>query len=132
MFILRLDYDTGLRVDLGFRDRERCMQARNSIDKAKDGKVLVVDDHGHEISVRVERILVSSVVDVKMERYGQIEVGVAIEKGAAEAIDDFELVPPEPVRMPPVVHTDRVPLALERQPEYADEAPRRPAPRFSG
>lgn len=93
MFILRLDYDTGLRLDFGFRAAEHAGAARNKLDGAKPGAlVLIADDHGHEASVRVDGLKSVSVVDVAMEGAGQVEVAVVVDAAKQQALQAFGIV----------------------------------------
>ena len=75
MFILRIDFKTGLRVDFGFVERAPAAEALESLDVAKDGMlVLIHDDHGHEGHIRNDGVLSAVLTDLDAEVQGQMAV----------------------------------------------------------
>lgn len=119
MHILRIDFDSGLRMDFGFRAAEHALAARDSLDACKPGgRVMIRDDHGHDASVRIDGIKVAVVVDAAAEAAGAVEVGVAIDNARLETLQFFG--------RPPALEAPR-PRVVEASPE-----PERARPRFSG
>jgi hypothetical protein len=80
MHILRIDYKTGLRIDFGFLEKGPAREAVEAINTAKPGAlVTIIDDHGHEGTLRVDGVLAVVLTDLAAEVSGQMDVQAAIE-----------------------------------------------------
>lgn len=77
MFVFRVDFQTGQRLEMAFRARDQALAARDKIDAGKPGALVVIeDDHGHSASIRLTGILAVLVTDVAAERIGMMEAAV--------------------------------------------------------
>lgn len=75
MHILRIDYESGLRVDFGFLSIADGLSAQaRLLDTKKGDFVLIADDHGHQAALRTDGILALVLTDLAAEVAGQIEI----------------------------------------------------------
>lgn len=96
MHILRIDYKTGLRIDFGFLERTAAREAVEAINTAKPGAlVTIIDDHGHEGTLRADGVLAVVLTDLVAEVQGQIDV-----QGAIAGVRAINEPPPERERLP--------------------------------
>ena len=72
MHILRLDFEGGVRLDFGYIDRATAEACKLRLDSAK-GRVAIVDDHGHDATVKMEAVNSVTLVDLAAEMRGRAE-----------------------------------------------------------
>lgn len=80
MFIVRVVYETGQQIELGFDAHEAAAAAKQRIDGADIKKRLIVqDDHGHDVTLRVDGIVYVALVDFAR----QVEAALSAELEAS-------------------------------------------------